>query len=92
MQVFAVTMTSHETQATDPVCGMKVSRDDAVSSEYQGQSFFFCSESCQKKFESDPERVLTETSRSRSAKENRGAEGNIYTCPMHLESKCMGQV
>jgi uncharacterized membrane protein YraQ (UPF0718 family)/YHS domain-containing protein len=32
--------------ATDPVCGMKVDRDKALSAEIDGQRFYFCSEHC----------------------------------------------
>jgi YHS domain-containing protein len=32
--------------ATDPMCGMKVDRDKAVSKEFGGEMFYFCSEHC----------------------------------------------
>jgi len=32
--------------ATDPVCGMKVDRDKALTAEHDGHTFFFCSEHC----------------------------------------------
>ena len=37
--------------ATDPVCGMKVDRDKAVSAEIDGTRFYFCSEHCLHSFE-----------------------------------------
>jgi YHS domain-containing protein len=37
--------------ATDPSCGMKVDRARALSTEVGGQSFYFCSEQCQRAFE-----------------------------------------
>jgi len=32
--------------ATDPVCGMKVDREKALTAEHDGHTFFFCSEHC----------------------------------------------
>jgi YHS domain-containing protein len=32
--------------APDPMCGMKVDRDKAVSKEFGGEMFYFCSEHC----------------------------------------------
>jgi uncharacterized protein len=40
--------------ATDPVCGMTVDRHKAVSKEFGGQTFYFCSEHCLHAFEADP--------------------------------------
>src|SRR6266480_3243054 len=39
---------------TDPVCGMKVDRAKAVSKEFAGETFYFCSEHCLHAFEIDP--------------------------------------
>lgn len=38
----------------DPVCAMTVSRADARTLHYSGKDFYFCSETCAKKFESQP--------------------------------------
>ena len=43
----------------DPVCGMDV--DPATtkhSSEYRGQTYYFCSVMCKKAFEDDPQHYL----------------------------------
>ena len=37
--------------ATDPVCGMKVDRDKALTSEFGGQTYYFCSNHCLHAFE-----------------------------------------
>lgn len=34
----------------DPVCRMEVPDDQAVSAEYDGQTYYFCSEGCREKF------------------------------------------
>ena len=36
--------------ATDPICGMAVDEGTALRTERAGQTFYFCSEHCQKKF------------------------------------------
>jgi putative ABC transport system ATP-binding protein len=36
--------------ATDPVCGMAVEREQAISAEWNGQPFFFCSRGCRDEF------------------------------------------
>jgi putative ABC transport system ATP-binding protein len=38
------------TMATDPVCGMAVERERAVSAERDGESFSFCSRGCREEF------------------------------------------
>jgi YHS domain-containing protein len=40
--------------ATDPVCGMKVDRSKAVTKEFAGETFYFCSEHCAAEFEAGP--------------------------------------
>ena len=39
--------------ATDPVCGMKVDRDKALTAELDGTTYYFCSEHCKRVFEAD---------------------------------------
>jgi uncharacterized protein len=45
--------------ATDPVCGMKVDRDKAVTKELGGRTYYFCSNHCLHAFEADPEKYLS---------------------------------
>jgi YHS domain-containing protein len=41
----------------DPICGMEVIPQRAAGkSEYQGQTYFFCSLGCKDTFDSDPEK------------------------------------
>ncbi|MFZ0995507.1 MAG: permease [Candidatus Dormiibacterota bacterium] len=43
--------------AADPVCGMQIERGTAPAhSEYQGQTFYFCSDRCLERFQPNPER------------------------------------
>jgi YHS domain-containing protein len=47
--------------AIDPVCGMTVDPEQAAGSfDYQGQTYFFCSVGCLKKFQADPESYLNQ--------------------------------
>ncbi len=45
-------------EATDPACGMKVERAKARRAVWKGTTYYFCSESCQRKFEEHPETFL----------------------------------
>lgn len=41
--------------ATDPVCGMRISRSSAAASEaYRGHPYYFCSSACREKFVHEP--------------------------------------
>lgn len=43
--------------AKDPVCGMDVDeRQAAGKSEYQGQTYYFCSPGCKQAFDKNPEK------------------------------------
>ena len=73
------------TVSTDPVCGMKVSQETAKGfAEYGGETFYFCSQSCLKKFEANPAAYV-------GAQEAGPPPGTVdavsvkgeYTCPMH---------
>lgn len=46
------------TMATDPVCGMKVEREKAVTTEWDGQVFSFCSRDCRNEFLEEPQQFL----------------------------------
>jgi uncharacterized protein len=44
--------------ATDPVCGMKVDRAKAVTKEFGGRTYYFCSSHCLHAFEAEPDKYL----------------------------------
>ncbi len=46
------------TMATDPVCRMKVEREKAVMTEWEGQSYSFCSRGCRNEFLEEPQQFL----------------------------------
>ncbi len=75
-------MTSSD-QVKDPVCGMEFPLSQAFSSsEFGGQSYHFCSQSCEARFTDNPEAFLGE----KVAAPSHGGGKNVeYTCPMHPE-------
>jgi YHS domain-containing protein len=44
--------------ATDPVCGMSVDRDKALTMDLDGKTYHFCSDHCRHAFASDPGKYL----------------------------------
>ena len=49
----------HETMK-DPVCGMEVTYETAQArSEYDGQTYYFCSLDCKEQFDQNPENYTT---------------------------------
>jgi len=69
--------------AKDPVCGMTVAvKPDGRHADFAGETFHFCSETCQTKFRADPWFY----SSGRAAGQKTAAPANVqYTCPMHPE-------
>lgn len=47
------------TTVKDPVCGMEINPDSAAGeSEYEGETYYFCSMSCKESFDREPERYV----------------------------------
>ncbi len=45
--------------ATDPVCNMQIDADKAAArTEYQGVTYYFCSEHCRNEFTCHPEQYV----------------------------------
>jgi Cu+-exporting ATPase len=90
----------------DPVCGMEISREDAVGSYvHEGHEYFFCNPSCLENFRANPDRYLSPgQAEAASAATPSGrarflaplgmtspADANaIYTCPMDPEVRKRG--
>ncbi len=50
----------------DPVCGMELTYETAQArSEYQGQTYYFCSLDCKETFDKDPEKYVQEQQTNR---------------------------
>jgi Cu+-exporting ATPase len=55
----------HET-LKDPVCGMEVTYENAQArSEYDGQTYYFCSLGCKEEFDQNPEKYVTQDETTR---------------------------
>ena len=83
----------------DPVCGMTVAEDSPRHLQFEGETYFFCSDRCLGKFRAEPARYAKGGPDSRLPRdaqgsgavgvaqvptETRGNEtGTVYTCPMH---------
>jgi Cu+-exporting ATPase len=73
-------------QTRDVVCGMTVYTAEARHrSEYEGETYYFCSAHCKEKFDQDPGQYIGEPE-----SETPSAEGAEYVCPMHPEEKSPG--
>jgi Cu+-exporting ATPase len=88
----------------DPVCGMEISREDAVGSYvHEGKEYFFCHASCLENFRANPNQYLN-PSRTEAAAETAESsarflaplgmtpadKGAIFTCQMHPEERKQG--
>jgi Cu+-exporting ATPase len=78
----------------DPVCGMSVSPDSAAGSfEYNGQTYYFCSEHCLQRFRKTPTQFVETTQalptdampREAALSAVPASKAAEYTCPMHPE-------
>jgi len=46
-------------KVNDPVCGMQIDKEKAKGPvDHMGKLFYFCSESCQRKFEKEPMKYM----------------------------------
>jgi P-type Cu+ transporter len=64
---------------------------DGPRLEHGGRSFWFCSEHCLHRFQSDPGTYADETRRPDVATSPvQGEEAVEYTCPMHPEVRQLG--
>ncbi len=48
-------------RATDPVCKISVRRDPELSTEYGGQTYYFCMKTDMEAFKKDPEKYLEDS-------------------------------
>ncbi len=49
----------------DPVCGMDVEPDEAAGqSDFQGNTYYFCSIECKRKFDQNPQAFVKQTQKA----------------------------
>ena len=63
-------------KATDPVCGMTVKKKSSRTSSFESEEYYFCSDSCQRKFETDPAGILEKITRSQTGSESDRSSGS----------------
>jgi len=66
-----------EDKAFDVTCGMVIDKEGAATAEYQGHTFYFCSDPCKEKFEAAPEEYMEkmrEMKKKAQAMEEEGGE------------------
>jgi Cu+-exporting ATPase len=76
-------------QVVDPVCGMTIDPADAVGRvDHEGQTYYFCSQSCLDRFRAEPLTFL----KPQAVVEERGKrlDDVDYTCPMDPEIRQKG--
>ncbi|HUR35636.1 MAG TPA: heavy metal translocating P-type ATPase [Vicinamibacterales bacterium] len=87
-------------EVLDPVCGMTISPDDAVGHvDFEGQTYYFCNQSCLDRFQADPAVFLGSAPADRMpglelgsdpGVRPRGQTPRLYTCPMDPEVRQIG--
>jgi len=76
----------------DVVCGMKVSTDSEFHAVHSSNTYYFCSQNCQKKFNENPQAYIKIKNWSTEKKQEKTNENidTLYTCPMHPEIQQKG--
>ena len=80
----------------DVVCNMDVNPKNArASTEYNGRTYYFCSENCLQKFRAAPPRYVSAdgsgmSSAASPAKQEEKPQEIDYTCPMHPDVRRKG--
>jgi Cu+-exporting ATPase len=81
-------MNDIQTSLRDPVCGMTVASSSVNHVVHEGSKYYFCCESCQKKFAASPQDFLGKTTAAKTAVTAvMLPAATHYTCPMHPEIK-----
>ena len=75
----------------DPVCGLEVNRDQAVTQrlkrEYQGRNYYFCRDYCAQEFDRDPKRYLAKGGQAHPAMDQATSETTVDpVCGMTIMS------
>jgi YHS domain-containing protein len=52
------TAAGSDTMAMDPTCGMQVPMSTQWTAQYEGKTYYFCSQQCRDQFMADPSKYL----------------------------------
>jgi Cu+-exporting ATPase len=72
----------------DPICGMTVAADSPRRFDFDGTTYYFCSDHCLRKFSADPAKYVRPA--VPAAPEAAPPSDVIYTCPMHPQVRQKG--
>lgn len=76
--LFGIAQQQAEETVTCPVSGKEIKKSEAKATyEYEGKTYYFCSEKCKEAFIKNPEKYTQEKAEMKE----------VYTCPMHPEVK-----
>jgi Cu+-exporting ATPase len=84
----------NENLVIDPVCEMRIDPAAAAgTSEYKGETIYFCAERCKELFDADPEKYLPQGTAGEAARGPAGGppalqeapKGAVWICPMDPE-------
>lgn len=80
------------TVVKDVVCGMDTSTDSKFHTVHSSTIYYFCSQSCQHKFNEDPKEYIKVKKWSSEKQQDKTSENTdaLYTCPMHPEIQQKG--
>ncbi len=105
-QIAALPVLRGRRTVKDPVCGMDVVPERAAGShEYEGRTYFFCSQHCLEKFRAQPDAYLKPSAQPPAAPRQmvsiqpaaapaakpQPASENEFTCPMHSEVRVVAK-
>jgi P-type Cu+ transporter len=74
----------------DPICGMTVAPDSPRRFEFDGTTYYFCSDHCLRKFSADPAKYVGKVDPGSSPPSAGVRDDVMYTCPMHPEVRQQG--
>ncbi|MEP7069071.1 MAG: heavy metal translocating P-type ATPase [Usitatibacter sp.] len=81
-------MSANPQSLIDPICGMTVAPDSPRRFEFDGSTYFFCSDHCLKKFSAEPAKYVHPAAKEEAPEPV--DEQAMYTCPMHPEIRQQG--
>jgi Cu+-exporting ATPase len=74
----------------DPICGMTVSADSPRRFEFDGTTYYFCSDHCLRKFSAEPAMYIRKLHPGPAPAAAGARDDRPYTCPMHPEVRQQG--
>jgi len=79
-----------EDSHVDPICGMTVDGDSPRRFAFDGETYYFCSDHCLRKFSADPARYVIPAKAGIQLASGLRRDDAVYTCPMHPEIRQQG--